>query len=57
MQKYYEKKAIKNGAPRKCKGCPGFLSRYNSEAYCSKCIKSRHAKNKKHLMGIIDDIG
>ena len=57
MQKYYEKKAIKNGAPRKCKGCPGFLSRYNSESYCSKCIKSRHAKDKKNLMGIIDDIG
>ena len=39
MEKYYEKKAIKNGAPRKCKGCPGFLSRYNSDAYCSKCVK------------------
>ena len=57
MQKYYEKKAIKNGAPRKCKGCPGFLSRYNSELYCSKCIKSKHSKHKKDLMGIVDDIG
>jgi hypothetical protein len=57
MEKYYEKKAIKNGAPRKCKSCPGFLSRYNAEIYCSKCIKSRHAKNKKDLMDIIDDIG
>ena len=57
MEKYYEKKAIKNGAPRKCKGCPGFLSRYNSEAYCAKCIKSSHTKNKKNLMDIVNDIG
>lgn len=57
MEKYYEKKAIKNGAPRKCKGCPGFLSRYNSEVYCAKCIKSKHTKNKNTLMEIIDDIG
>ena len=57
MEKYYEKKAIKNGAPRKCKGCPGFLSRYNSEMYCAKCIKSKHTKNKNTLMEIIDDIG
>lgn len=57
MEKYYEKKAIKNGAQRKCKGCPGLLSRYNSEAYCSKCIKSKHAKHKKDLMDIVDDIG
>ena len=57
MQKYYEKKAIQNGAPRKCKGCPGFLSRYNTETYCSKFIKSRRFKDKKYLMGIIDDSG
>jgi hypothetical protein len=57
MEKYYEKKAIKNGAPRKCKSCPGFLSRYNSDIYCAKCIKSKHMKNKKKLMDIVDDIG
>jgi hypothetical protein len=57
MEKYYEKKAIKNGAPRKCKGCPGLLSRYNSDPYCAKCIKSNTSKVKKYLMGIIDDIG
>jgi len=57
MEKYYEKKAIKNGAPRKCKGCPGLLSRYNSEPYCAKCIKSNHTKNKKSLMDIVNDIG
>ena len=57
MEKYYEKKAIKNGAPRKCKTCASFLSRYNSEAVCAKCIKSKHIKDKNYLMGIIDDIG
>lgn len=57
MEKYYEKKAIKNGAPRKCKGCSSFLSRYNDQPYCAKCIKSKDSKFKKDLMGIIDDIG
>jgi hypothetical protein len=57
MEKYYEKKAIKNGAPRKCKTCSGLLSRYNSESICAKCVKSSDSKNKKSLLGIINDIG
>ena len=57
MEKYYEKKAIKNGAPRKCKGCPGLLSRYNSDLYCARCTKSSSLKTKKDLMEIVDDIG
>lgn len=57
MEKYYEKKAIKNGAPRKCKGCTALLSRYNTDVHCAKCIKSVDIKNKKYLMGILDDIG
>jgi hypothetical protein len=57
MEKYYEKKAIKNGAPRKCKGCSGLLSRYNDQPYCARCTKSKDSKFKKDLMGIIDDIG
>jgi hypothetical protein len=57
MEKYYEKKAIKNGAPRKCKGCSSLLSRYNDQAYCARCIKTKDSKFKKDLMGIIDDIG
>ena len=56
MEKYYEKKAIKNGAPRKCKTCAGLLSRYNSENICAKCVKSKDSKNKSNLMGIINDI-
>ena len=57
MEKYYEKKEIKNGAPRKCKSCPGFLSRYNDGSHCSRCIKIEHSKYKNNLMGIINDIG
>ena len=57
MEKYYEKKAIKNGAPRKCKGCLALLSRYNSDTYCSKCTKNKNAKHRKSLTGIVDDIG
>ena len=56
MEKYYEKKAIKNGAPRKCKGCSGLLSRYNDQPYCARCNKLKQSKYKKDLMGIIDDI-
>ena len=57
MEKYYEKKAIKNGAPRKCKGCLALLSRYNSDTYCAKCTKNKNAKHRKSLTGIVDDIG
>jgi hypothetical protein len=57
MEKYYEKKAIKNGAPRKCKGCVGFLSRYNNDLYCAKCIKSKSSNHKKKIMDLLDDIG
>jgi hypothetical protein len=57
MEKYYEKKAIKNGAPRKCKGCVGFLSRYNNDLYCAKCIKSKSSNYKKKIMDLLDDIG
>jgi hypothetical protein len=57
MEKYYEKKAIKNGAPRKCKGCVGFLSRYNNDLYCAKCIKSKSSNHKKKIRDLLDDIG
>jgi hypothetical protein len=57
MEKYYEKKAIKNGSPRKCKGCSSLLSRYNTDSYCSKCTKLKNTKYRNGLMGIVDDIG
>lgn len=55
MEKYYEKKAIRNGALRKCK-CGNILSRYNQSNECSMCEKNSGLVNKKKLMGIINDI-
>lgn len=57
MEKYYEKKAIKNGSIRLCKKCSSSLSRYNKENICSLCIKKSSVKNVERLNGIINDIG
>jgi len=35
MEKYYEKKAIRNGAFRACSKCKTKLSRYNQSDICS----------------------
>ena len=56
MEKYYEKKAIKNGAPRNCKKCKAELSRYNSEDTCSSCQKNNYKKAKDLLLEIINEI-
>jgi hypothetical protein len=55
MDKYYEKKAIKNGAVRLCKKCKAKLSRYNSEDVCASCNKNK--KNRDSLLKeIVDEI-
>lgn len=56
MEKYYEKKAIKNGALRKCKRCSIKLSRYNQNNICSSCEKNVNLKNKNSLLGMLDEI-
>ena len=56
MEKYYEKKAIKNGALRNCKKCKIVLSRYNSDPLCSSCQKINYQKAKNLLSEIIDEI-
>jgi hypothetical protein len=56
MEKYYEKKAIKNGALRKCKKCSIRLSRYNQNKICSSCEKNINLKNKNTLLGMLDEI-
>jgi hypothetical protein len=56
MEKYYEKKAIKNGALRKCKKCSIRLSRYNQNNICSSCEKNINLKNKNTLLGMLDEI-
>jgi hypothetical protein len=56
MEKYYEKKAIRNGAHRPCKKCGAPLSRYNQNKFCSSCEKNINLKLKDKLMGMINEI-
>jgi hypothetical protein len=56
MEKYYEKKAIKNGAKRSCKFCKTKLSRYNQLSVCSTCEKNITNESKKILWGIISEL-
>lgn len=55
MEKYYEKKAIRNGAKRICKKCQSVLSRYNSSDICANCEKKK-SKSSTTLSGIINEI-
>ena len=56
MEKYYEKKAIKNGLSRYCKKCKHELSRYNLSDRCSYCLTNKHLENQKTLWEIINEI-
>jgi len=56
MEKYYEKKAIKNGAIRKCKKCNSILSRYNDSEVCIVCKNQKKLSNKKNILGMINEI-
>lgn len=57
MEKYYEKKAIRNGTVlRKCKKCKTKLSVYHSEDMCSSCGKKKSLEQRQTLLRMIDDI-
>lgn len=56
MEKYYEKKAIKNGAHRICKNCKTKLSRYNQSNICSTCEKNIDYQSKKVIWSILGDL-
>ena len=56
MEKYYEKKAIKNGIFRQCSKCSTKLSRYNETNLCSSCEKNAGIKNKNKLLGMINEV-
>ena len=56
MEKYYEKKAIRNGAHRSCKKCKAKLSRYNQENMCSTCEKRNSSSNKSQIIDMINEI-
>jgi hypothetical protein len=57
MEKYYEKKAIRNGALRPCKKCGAQLSRYNQSPVCVSCEKKLDVESKKKLLRMLNDIG
>ena len=56
MEKYYEKKAIRNGAARPCKKCGAQLSIYNQSIYCAGCEKKIDINNKNKLKRMIDEV-
>ena len=56
IEKYYEKKAIRNGAARPCSRCKAQLSRYNTSELCSTCEKTVNAETKSKLFRMINDI-
>jgi hypothetical protein len=56
MEKYYEKKAIRNGASRGCKKCGLQLSRYNDTTLCASCQKKIDVAQKTKIIRMIDEI-
>jgi hypothetical protein len=56
MEKYYEKKAIRNGASRGCKKCGAQLSRYNDTTLCASCQKKIDITKKSKIKGMINEI-
>ena len=56
MEKYYEKKAIRNGASRGCKKCGAQLSRYNDTTLCASCQKKIDITTKSKIKGMLDEI-
>jgi uncharacterized paraquat-inducible protein A len=56
MEKYYEKKAIRQGAKRECKKCKSNLSRYNQNNICIKCEKNNNTKHRNKIKRMIDDV-
>ena len=56
MEKYYEKKAIRNGAARGCKKCKAQLSRYNDTLLCASCQKKIDITTKNNIKGMLDEI-
>lgn len=56
MEKYYEKKAIRNGAARECKKCGSQLSRYNDTQFCSGCQKRIDITKRNKIVSMLDEI-
>ena len=56
MEKYYEKKAIRNGAARGCKKCNAQLSRYNETSLCASCQKKIDITKRSKIMDMLNEI-
>jgi uncharacterized hydantoinase/oxoprolinase family protein len=56
MEKYYEKKSIKNGLVRNCKKCKTKLSRYNNSDICSVCEKNIIEHSKKIIWNLLNEL-
>ena len=56
MEKYYEKKEIKNGRERICKNCKTKLSRYNSSNICANCEKQIGYDSRKAIWSILGEL-
>jgi hypothetical protein len=56
MEKYYERKAIRNGAERPCSKCKAQLSRYNKGDYCATCEKNINLENKSKLFMLLQHL-
>jgi hypothetical protein len=56
MQKYYEKKAIRNGSHRACLKCNGKLSRYNQNSVCSVCEKNNNNSQRTKILDMLNEI-
>jgi hypothetical protein len=56
MEKYYEKKSIKNGLARNCTKCKTKLSRYNNSDVCSVCEKNIIEHSKKTIWNLLNEL-
>jgi hypothetical protein len=57
MEKYYEKKAIRNGSiVRLCEKCNAKLSVYHNDKVCSPCQKKINEADRERLLKNINDI-
>ena len=56
MEKYYEKKAIRQGASRGCKKCGSQLSRYNDTPLCASCQKKIDVSQRSNILDRINEI-
>lgn len=50
MERYYENKRLRSGAPRKCTECSAILSKYNLGKVCATCEAEQERSGKIVLM-------